>query len=145
MKARTLRPVNIRLGNLSGHTVALICQRDDQLAIQFEPLNPDGEAFCVQLTGVIHAVEKRLIRQPLTAGVVWPSVSSFGRKAAARVGWEKLTDLIELRLDYEDKEGLHCLFQAVAVNATAWDGTLAAKSGPHFLNHSHKQCVRTEP
>jgi hypothetical protein len=138
MKVRTLRPVNIRLGNLNGHTVTLVCHLNDQLAIQFEPLNPDGEAFCVQLTGVIHSVENRLIRQPLTAGVVWPSVSSFGRTAAARSGRENLTDLIELRLDYENKEGLQCLFQAVAVNATVWDGTLADKSGHHFLNHSHK-------
>ena len=119
-----LRPVNSRIGYLADHLVSEVRIRARQVAIQFAS-RVGRCSFCVLLEEVIHYVDHGLVGQPLSAGVVWRPVGTFGREAAARLDLPDVEHLIDFRLDFEDQEGLlHCRFRAIASGATAWDGAL---------------------
>lgn len=124
-----LRPVNHKIGNLRGYVASRVCSFGDRLAIQFDPAADGPEPFCVLLEGVLKFVDNGLLSEPLTAGVVWKPVGTFGLEAASRVGRRHTADLIELRLDYEDESSLYCRFQAVANTATVWNGQMTDRLG----------------
>jgi hypothetical protein len=119
-----LRPVNARIVNLTKHVVSRVQMFDNRLTIQFEATVDGGSVFCVQLGGVVGFVDRGLLVQPLTTGLVWGIAGAFGRENALDVGYEDTTGLIELRIDYQD---MHCRFQAVARTATAWDGPILGR------------------
>ena len=119
-----LRPVNARIINLTKHVVSQVQMFDNRLTLQFEATAEKGGVFCVQLGEVVGFVDRGLLLQPLTTGLVWGIAGSFGRENALDVGYEDTSGLIELRIDYQDEE-MHCRFQAVARTATAWDGPIA--------------------
>ena len=114
---RALRPVNLRLGNLRGHSVAEIRSEGTNLIIRFDPVGPELEGFCLVLERVVDFVDRGAVSKPLTAGIVWKPLAEFGRAAATRFPALDLDALIEFRLDYESDGVLVCLFQAVAANA----------------------------
>jgi hypothetical protein len=120
-----LRPVNARIINLTKHVVSQVQMFENRLTIQFDAIAERG-AFCVQLGGVVGFVDRGLASQPLTTGLVWGIAGPFGRENALDVGYEDTTGLIELRIDYQD-ETMHCRFQAVARQATAWDGPIVGR------------------
>ncbi|HJQ25380.1 MAG TPA: hypothetical protein VKA60_15780 [Blastocatellia bacterium] len=121
---RDLRPVNVKIGNLRGYAASRVVADGDRLAIQFDSTMGEREAFCVLLEGVLDFADHGLLRAPLTAGIVWRPVGAFGSAVAARRGVTRVEGLIEMRLDYEDRTGLVCRFQAVAAAARAWEGAL---------------------
>ena len=121
-----LRPINARIINLTKHVVSRVQMFDNKLTIQFEAAAANGDVFCLQLGEVVGFVDRGLIFQPLTTGLVWSIAGPFGRENALDVGYEDTTGLIELRLDYQD-EKMHDRFQAVARTATAWDGPIVGR------------------
>ena len=123
---KLLRPINARIINLTKHVASQLQMFDNSLTIQFEPTASDGGAFCVQLGGVVGFIDRGLLFQPLTTGLVWGIAGPFGRENALDVGYEDTTGLIELRIDYQD-EKMHSRIQAVARTATAWDGPIVGR------------------
>lgn len=121
-----LRPVNARIINLTKHVVSQVQMFENRLTIQFEAAADRGSVFCVQLGEIVGFVDRGLLFQPLTTGLVWGIAGPFGRENALDVGYEDTTGLIELRIDYQDEE-MHCRFQAVARTATAWDGPIVGR------------------
>ena len=121
-----LRPVNARIINLTKHVVSQVQMFDNRLTIQFEATVDRGGVFCVQLGEIVGFIDRGLLFQPLTTGLVWGIAGPFGRENALDVGYEDTTGLIELRVDYQDQE-MHCRFQAVARTATAWDGPIVGR------------------
>lgn len=121
-----LRPVNARIINLTKHVVSQVQMFENRLTIQFEATADGGSVFCVQLGEIVGFVDRGLLFQPLTTGLVWGIAGPFGRENALDVGYEDTTGLIELRIDYQDEE-MHCRFQAVARTATAWDGPIVGR------------------
>ena len=121
---RTLRPINLKIGNLRGYIASKVRISGNSLTIQFDPVAGGQGKFCVQLEEVLEVIDRGLVFQPLTAGIIWKPVGEFGRAAAFRLGQQNVADLIEVRLDHEDSEGLHCRFQAVARAAKIWEGSL---------------------
>jgi hypothetical protein len=92
--------------------------------IQFAPAVNGTESFCVLLEGVLKFSDNGLLHQPLTAGIVWKPIGQFGLEAASQFGRHDTADLIEIRLDHEDRSVLICRFQAVARSAQVWDGAI---------------------
>lgn len=121
-----LRPVNARIINLTKHVVSQVQMFENRLTIQFEVTADRGGVFCVQLGEIVGFIDRGLLFQPLTTGLVWGIAGPFGRENALDVGYEDTTGLIELRIDYQDEE-MHCRFQAVARTATAWDGPIVGR------------------
>ena len=120
---KLLRPVNARIINLTKHIASRLQMFDNTLTIEFKRAGDSGEVFCLQLGGVVGFVDRGLLFQPLTTGLVWGIAGSFGRENALDVGYEDTTGLIELRVDYQDEQ-MHCRIQAVARTAKVWDGPL---------------------
>jgi len=123
---KLLRPVNARIINLSRHIASQLQMFDNTLTIQFERATDRDGVFCLQLGGVIGFVDRGLLFQPLTTGLVWGIAGAFGRENALDVGYEDTTGLIELRIDYQD-EHMDCRIQAVARTAKVWDGPIFDK------------------
>ncbi len=121
-----LRPVNARIINLTKHVVSQVQMFENRLTIQFEATADSGGVFCVQLGEIVGFVDRGLLFQPLTTGLVWGIAGPYGRENALDVGYEDTTGLIELRIDYQD-ERMHCRFQAVARTAAAWDGPIVGR------------------
>jgi hypothetical protein len=113
---RALRPVNLKLGNLTAHAVTEIRSVGKDLIVRFDSVGQEQNGFCLVLEQVIEFVDRGTVSRPLTAGIVWKPVAEFGRAAASSFAIDQ-DELIELRLDYESDGVLVCLFQAVAANA----------------------------
>jgi hypothetical protein len=124
---RVLRPINARIINLTKHIASQLQMFDSTLTIQFERAADREGAFCLQLGRVIGFVDRGLLFQPLTTGLVWGIAGAFGRENALDVGYEDTTGLIELRIDYQD-EHMHCRIQVVAQTAKVWDGPITRQS-----------------
>jgi hypothetical protein len=120
-----LRPVNARLLNLTGRVVSKIHFSGGGLEIQFDPITPGASAFRLRLDGVVRFIDRGLISQPLTTGLVWDIAGRFGRLNALPVPRKSYRGLIELILDYQGEEQIHRRFQGVAHSAMAWDCPLA--------------------
>jgi hypothetical protein len=120
-----LRPVNARLLNLTGRVVSKIHFSGGRLEIQFDAIAPGSSVFRLQLGGVLRFIDRGLISQPLTTGLVWDIAGRFGRANALPVPRKSYKGLIELILDYQGQEQIHRRFQAVAHSAVACDGPVA--------------------
>lgn len=116
---QALRPVNEMIGDLRGHFASALSVEHGRIIIWFEPLSADQSGFCVMLDGALDFIDRGLMYRPLTAGIIWQPIGPYGRQAASRLG-VPAENLVELRIDYEDREGLRCLFQAVARSATVF-------------------------
>ena len=127
---QTLRPINIRIGNLRQHVASRVEVSDNRLVIQFDHVCDGNKGFCVMLEGVLGLSDHGLISEPLTAGILWKPVGPFGREAAERAGLENTDELIELSLDFEDSLRLRCRFQAVARKAALWEGCFEDRPDP---------------
>ena len=95
------------------------------MGIQFDPITADSSVFHLQLGGVLRFIDRGVISQPLTTGLVWDIAGRFGRANALPVPRKSYEGLIELILDYQGQEQIDRRFQAVAHSAMACDGPLA--------------------
>lgn len=119
-----LRAVNKRLLNLTGHAAARIHFSVGRVEIQFDPVLRGRETFCLRLNGVLRFVDRGLIAQPLTTGLIWDIAGPYGRAHALTVPRKSYRGLIELILDYQEQTLIERRFQAVANSASAWEGSL---------------------
>lgn len=108
-----LRPVNLRIGNLSRHSVIEVRLVERTLLLHFSEMGRPFLDFNLQLEGVVALVDRGVTLRPLTAGIVWTPPTPFGCDLAARSGSET-AQLIELRLDFENSGGLISRFRAIA-------------------------------
>jgi hypothetical protein len=111
---RVLRPVNEKIGNLRQYQVVQICADENGISLQFISTSPELRPFVLNIRDLADWLDHGLLRQALTAGIAWQPLGPYGRAAALRRGLADDPNLIELRLDYENSEGLCCRFQAVA-------------------------------
>ena len=113
LRMLAVRPVNLRIGNLSRHSVSEVVLTRDTLVLHFCETGQSTIDFRLQLDGLLGFVDRGAVLQPFTAGIVWAPPGPFGLELAARLACDPAT-LLELRLDFEDPSGLVSRFAAVA-------------------------------
>jgi hypothetical protein len=106
-----VRRVNIRIGNLSRHSVSRIDFFGTSLVLRFQIRGNGGNGFGLRLDGLLGFSDYGVVSRPLTAGIVWNPVADFGRRLAVRARRDP-QGLVELRLDFEDTSGLAIRFNA---------------------------------
>ena len=109
----SVRPVNLRIGNLCHHSVSKIALSGTTLILHFRANGERRPHFALRLHGLIGFIDRGTVLQPLSAGIVWNPIARYGCKLASWAGRDPST-LYELRLDFDDLSGLAIRFNAVA-------------------------------
>jgi hypothetical protein len=119
--------VNAKIGNLRQHIVTTlhvdrIREGESVVTLNFKGTGEGQYDFGLRLDGVIEFVDQGTVLEPLTAGVVWGPIGTWGRRIMSKKHLIPPQGLVEIRLDFEDEDGLMTRFQAVATKTALTEG-----------------------